>query len=182
MTGGGWSGRLAGAALALAVGLAPVWAQGLSDDWEVLGTVEVVFDHGPATLYAARRVATGEATVTETEGPAGKVISIGAAMPDANGEPGVPILTLTLGPYRGGIPLTLSVDLREADRVLMAGGDSETTAALSRIRLTPAGELSFDFTAELVVMAPSADGTHAPLPGAVGERIEGRFEGRLPDR
>ena len=182
MTGRGWSGRLAGAALALAFGLGPALAQGLSKDWEVLGTVEVQFDHGPATLYAARRIETGEAMVMESEGPEGRVITIGAVMPDASGEPGVPILTLTLGPYRGGIPLTLSLDLREADRVLMAGSDSETTAVLSRIRLTPAGELSFDFSAELAVMAPNADGTHAPLPGAVGEHIEGRFEGRLPDR
>jgi hypothetical protein len=182
MTGGVWSGRLAGAALALALGLGPALAEGLSADWEVLGTVEVEFDDGPATLYAARRIATGEATVMESEGPEGRVISIGAAMPDANGEPGVPILTLKLGPYRGGIPLTVALDLREADRVLMAGGDSEAKAAITRIRLTPAGELSFDFTADLVVMAPSADGTHAPLAGAVGERIEGRFEGRLPDR
>jgi hypothetical protein len=182
MTGRVWSGRLAGAAMALALGVGPALAEGLSAEWEVLGTVEVEFDDGPATLYAARRIATGEATVMESEGPEGKVISIGAVMPDANGEPGVPILTLKLGPYRGGIPITVAVDLREADRVLMAGGDSETTAAISRIRLTPAGELSFDFTADLVVMAPSADGTHAPLPGAVGERIEGRFEGRLPDR
>jgi hypothetical protein len=182
MTGRGWSGRLAGAALALAFGLGPALAQGLSKDWEVLGTVEVIFDDGPATLYAARRIETGEAMVMESEGPEGKVISIGAVMPDANGEPGVPILTLKLGPYRGGIPTTISLDLREADRVLMAGDESETKAALSRIRLSPAGDLSFDFTAELVVMAPSEDGTHAPLAGAVGEHIEGRFEGRLPDR
>jgi hypothetical protein len=173
---------MAGAALLLALGLGPALAEGLSEGWEVLGTVEVTFDDGPATLYAARRIETGEVTVIESEDADGKVISIGAMTPDATGEPGVPILTLKLGPYRGGIPTTIALDLREADRVLMAGGDSETKAALSRIRLSPAGELSFHFTAELVVMAPSADRTHAPLPGAVGEHIEGRFEGRLPDR
>ncbi|MGI1661289.1 hypothetical protein ACRDNQ_03525 [Palleronia sp. KMU-117] len=172
--------RLALACLVAAAACLPAAAQDLSDDWEVIGTVEAMIDDAPMTFFAARRIDTGEATVIETPGTDGRIITIGAMTPDQAGEPGLPILTLKLHADRAGFPAMLEIDLREAERVLMANDHSETDALLEDLRIDADGGLSFAFQAELMVMAPNADGSFAPLPGAVGDLISGRFDGRLP--
>lgn len=177
-----YAGRLALACLIAAATCLPAGAQGLSEAWEVIGTVEATIDDTPATFHAARRIDTGEATVMETDGPDGNVITIGAMTPDAAGEPGLPILTLRIQAGKAGLPATLDIDLREAERVLMANDHSETDAVIEDLALDATGALSFSFQAELMVMAPNPDGSFAPLPGAVGDQISGQFVGRLPDR
>jgi hypothetical protein len=173
--------RLGAGLAALAVG-AMAFAQPLSQGWEVLGTVEATIGDTPATFLAVRRTDTGETTLRETRGEAGHEIAIGAMTPGANGEPGLPILSLRLGPVDGIAPAHLAIDLREAERVLMANEWSETDAVLSDLSLLPDGTLGFAFEAELIVMTPSPDGGYVPLHGAVGQKIAGRFDGRLPNR
>ena len=155
-------------------------AQPLSDAWEVIGTVEGLLDETAVTMVSARRIDTGEATVMRKITSDGQVISIGAMTVGQGGEPGLPILTLKLGPFTGDAPETVAIDLRDAERVLMANEHSETDAVLTDISLLADGTLSFGFEAELVVMAPSADGGYTPLAGAVGQMITGRFDGQLP--
>lgn len=155
-------------------------AQPLSDAWEVLGTVEATIGEAPATMVAARRIDTGEATVMVEETDKGRLISIAAMTPDAAGAPGLPLLTLKLGPFRGPVPDTLAIDLREAERVLMAADQSESKAVLTDVQLAPDGTLSFAFEADLVVMVPDAEGGFVPLAGAVGQMITGRFHGHVP--
>jgi hypothetical protein len=155
-------------------------AQPLSDAWEVIGTVEGLLDETPVTMVSARRIDTGEATVMRKLTGDGQVISIGAMTVDQKGEPDLPILTLKLGPFTGDAPETVAIDLRDAERVMMANEHSETDAVLTDISLKADGTLSFGFEAELMVMAPSADGGYTPLAGAVGQQITGRFEGQLP--
>ena len=167
----------AGLALACAAS-----AQTLGEGWEVLGTVEARLGDIPATLFAVVKLDSGDATVMETDDVHGYSVTIGAMTLNASGEPGLPILTLRLGPIEDGVPPALALDLREAERVLMANEWSETDSALSDFALRPDGTLSFSFAAELVVMTPSPDGGYVPLHGAVGQTIEGRFDGRLPDR
>jgi hypothetical protein len=174
--------RLALACLIAAATSLPAGAQGLSEAWEVIGTVEAMIDDTPVTFHAARRIDTGEATVMETGDADGHIITIGAMTPDAAGEPGLPILTLRLEAGHAGLPAALDIDLREAERVLMANEHSETDAVIEDLTLDEDGALSFSFQAELMVMAPNPDGSFAPLPGAVGDQISGRFTGRLPDR
>lgn len=157
-------------------------ARNLGEGWKVLGTVEARLGDTPVTLVAGIRLETGEATMIETYDLHGHVVTIGAMTPNSSGEPGLPILTLKLGPIEDGLPPALALDLREAERVLMANEWSETDAVLSEFFLSPDGRIGFSFAAELMVMTPSPDGGYVPLPGAVGQTIEGRFDGRLPDR
>jgi hypothetical protein len=159
---------------------APAAAQTLSDAWEVIGTVEAVLDDAPVRMVSARRLDTGEATALRQITENGQVISIGAMTVDEAGEPGLPILTLKLGPFVGDLPDAVTIDLRDAEGVMMANEHSETDAVLTDISLSEDGALSFGFEAELMVMAPSADGGYTPLAGAVGHRTTGRFDGGLP--
>jgi hypothetical protein len=167
--------------VALALGFA-AGARNLGNGWEVLGTVEATLGDMPVTLVSGVKLDTGEATMIETEDARGRMVTIGAMTPGASGEPGLPILTLKLGPIEDGLYPALALDLREAERVLMANEWSETDATLSDFVLLPDGTLSFSFAAELVVMTQSPDGGFVPLHGAVGQTIEGRFDGRLPGR
>jgi len=155
-------------------------AQTLSDAWEVIGTVEAMIGDTPASMVSARRLDTGEATVMRRTETDGEVISIGAMTVDERGEPGLPILTLKLGPFTATLPETVTIDLRDAEGVMMANEHSETDAVLTDISLSADGMLSFGFEAELMVMAPAADGGYTPLAGAVAQQITGRFEGPLP--
>jgi hypothetical protein len=155
-------------------------AQTLSDAWEVIGTVEAVIGDTPASMVSARRLDTGEATVMRRTEKDGEVISIGAMTVDDQGEPGLPILSLKLGPFTAALPETVTIDLRDAEGVMMANEHSETDAVLTDISLSADGILSFGFEAELMVMAPTPDGGYTPLAGAVGQQITGRFEGPLP--
>lgn len=169
-----------GACFPVLMAAAVAVAQPLSDAWDVIGTVEGTLDDAPVTMVSARRIDTGEATVMRKTTADGQVISIGAMTVGQGGEPGLPILTLKLGPFTGDAPETVAIDLRDAERVLMANEHSETDAVLTDIRLSADGTLSFGFEAELMVMAPSADGGYTPLAGAVGQQITGRFDGHLP--
>lgn len=157
-------------------------ADTLGEGWKVIGTVEATLGETPVTLVAAVKLDTGEATMIETDDAHGHMVTIGAVTPNPSGEPGLPLLTLKLGPIETGRPPALALDLREAERVQMANEWSETDATLSDFVLLPDGTLSFFFAAELVVMTQSPDGGFVPLPGAVGQMISGRFDGRLPDR
>ena len=155
-------------------------AQDLASNWEILGTFTVTMDDEETELYAVRDTETGNATLSRQSENGAELIQITGVTPNDDGQPGVPILTVTLGPYVGKNPFGISVDLREADRVLMANRTIETEAVLNSVALDDAGNLSFAFAAELSVMTPLADGGFETAAGAVPASISGTFVGRVP--
>jgi len=159
---------------------APGTAQDLSDRWDVVGTYTVAVADESLQLFAVVDTESGSGTLSHDIYGGYEVIQVTGVAADQNGEPGVPILTVTLGPYSGEIPQDISVEFREADRVLMANIDSETSATLDEVRLTEHGGLEFSFSAELAVMTPTADGAFEPAAGAVPTMISGSFVGTLP--
>lgn len=175
-----WLARLALIATMTAVTSGAAAAEELAEHWEILGTFTVTLDEEETRLYAVRNTDTGDATLSRDNYSGAQVIQVTGVKPNDDGEPGVPILTATLGPYLGELPEEVSIDLREADRVLMANIDSETSATLNAVSLDDEGNLSFVFEAELAVMTPTADGAFEPAAGAVPTMVTGSFEGRLP--
>jgi len=169
-------------AVLASVGLvAPLWAQPLSENWQVLGTFEVSVDAEELALHAVADSATGAATLSRDSHGEYEVIQITGLVPGPGGEPGVPILTVTLGPYLGDVPEEITLEYREADRVLMASIDSETEAVLHEVTISPEGEIAFSFEGELAVMTPLPEGGFEPTAGAMAVAISGRFSGVLPE-
>lgn len=161
-------------------------AQELSAGWQVLGTFRITLDDTDMVLHAVREVETGNTTLKRDDEGALSTLQIGGVSSTPDGTPGVPILTITLGPFwrnapdRSLSPSDITVDLREADRVLMATPESETAATLNAVELHEDGSLNFTFEAELAVMAASSEGGFEPAAGLVPARIVGSFSGRMP--
>ncbi len=155
-------------------------AQGLGEGWTVLGEYTVMIGKDTKSLYAVEDSESGNRTMSDDDYGGFRVLQITGVAPGPEGNPGVPILTVTIGPWSGETPDEVAIEYREADRVLMANIDSESEPVLSEFALENDGTLTFAFEGDLAVMTPTSDGAFEPVPGAVSTMISGTFTGILP--
>ncbi len=96
-----------------------------------------------------------------------------------NGEPGFPIISMSLQSGFSGGPMTL-LFIQVFDQSYennLTAGDLLGQKSLDNFEMGEDGSISFDFSADLVRVTTQSE---EPVAGAQGAHIEGHFSGKIP--
>lgn len=174
--------RFLAAVAALMLVQTPLAAQNfdLSSDYVVIGEYSVEIDGEARNFFAVVNKGGGHSDLTYDTQSGIETYSMTAEGSTIAGEPEMPILVVDL--QRGGPESALvirSVTLVDEtyQAILSASQGEYGVITYKDIVITEMGEVSFDFSADLVPVDMESED---PIPNKTGVHISGHFSGKIP--
>lgn len=159
-------------AIALVLLATAAAAQFLAQGWTETGKLELTVNNEPLR-FVSLIAPDGSSSVSVTEDGDLTTISIDAATLNQRGEPGLPVVSIVIGPFDGErFPGEARFLLNTGDGMLVADGEAAPPLRLSFPRLA-GGKLTFSFSGE-AVLGGEAAGLPTPF------RVSGRYAGTIP--